>query len=264
MAEKRRPLLVPALLLTVFSFLFLYIAVRAGEPSPLRFLFPARTSSSWSILEEIRSLNELETAVYDMRVVFPFDFIGDDPAVNWAYLKYQYDREPRLFMAKTDPSWHPGGRLPEEWRHAEIYGLCRSVGIDPGRPDYRFVVLSVSVRGGVDLESWLSGFESGGPRDEVEGIRISVDETGRRTLQIAAPPVKITSFAVEDRNAAAEGFPDMPISPESWGVLVSGVSPRLREMALSRGLLEAADEQSRIFFTEIFTAAGYHHVQFID
>lgn len=263
MARKRRPLLFPALLLLAVSGAFLYAAWRMNG-LPLGQLFAARkTSASWSILEEIRLLNDLETAAYEMKVVFPYDFIGDEE-VNWGYLKLQYDREPRLFMAKTDPAWHSGGRLPADWEYAEIYTLCRQVGIDPGRPDYRFVVMSASVRAGVDLDLWLDEFTAGEPNDDVEGITVTVDEDGTRTLGIAAPPVIVMSFIIEDRDAVADGFPDVPLTPEGWRLLVEGLRPRLREMALEGGLLETAEKESRSFLTEIFMAAGYDNVVFTN
>ena len=198
-----------------------------------------------------------------MKVVFPFDFIGDKE-VNWIYLKLQYDREPRLFLAKSDPAWHPGGRLPSNWEYAGIYTLCRQVGIDPGRPDYRFVVMSASVRAGVDLDLWLEEFTSGEPTDEVGGISVTVDEDGTRTLEISAPPVIVTSFHIEDRDAAADGFPDVPLTPEGWRLLVEKLWPRLREMAQEGGLLISAENESRSFLTEIFTAAGYDNVVFTN
>ena len=263
MARKRHPLLLPALLLLVFSAVFLYAAWRMNG-LPFKNLFAARKiSASWSILEEIKLLNELETAAYDMKVVFPFDFI-DGNEVNWGYLRVQYERDPRLFLSKTNPEWHPGGRLPLEWKYAELYSLCRQVGIDPGRPDYRFVVISVSVRAGVDLDLWLDSFSSGEPSDDVGGITVIQDENGLKTLKLKSAPVTVTSFIVEDRDGSVDGFPDVPLTPEGWRILVEGLRPRLREMALDGGLLETAEKESESFLREIFTAAGYSNVVFTD
>ncbi len=263
MAKSRRVLLAPMLLLVIIAASFLFFAWKVqGWPSGGIFA-PKKTSASWSILEEIRSLEELESAVYDMKIVFPFDFIGDDEA-DWAYLKLQYDRAPDFFLRKADPSWHPGGRVPEAWRYAEIYNLCRKVGIDPGKPDYRFVVLSAEVRAGMDLEAWMSGFTAAEPGGDVEGIRIVETENGSRGLEIVPPPVRVLSFIVRDRNAASEGFPDVPLSPEEWRLLTDTLEPSLREMALKGGLLDAAEKEARSFLTEIFTAAGYDYVTFME
>jgi hypothetical protein len=251
------------LLLAFAAGAFFFFAWRAKGWPDGGLLSSRKSSASWSILEEIRSLEELETAAYDMKIVFPFDFIGDDDP-DWAYLKFQYDADPELFLRKADPAWHPGGHVPDAWRYAELYDLCRKVGIDPGRPDYRFVVLSAVVRAGVDLEAWTSGFETAEPGGEVDGISVSEDEGGDKRLEIASPPVTILSFAVRDRNAAAEGFPDVPISPERWRLLTDALEPKLRDMALHGGLLEAAEEDARSFLAEIFTAAGYRYVSFID
>lgn len=263
MAKSRRILLAPMMILLLVAGIFLFFAWKTRGWSAGDLFAAKKTSASWSILEEIRSLEELETAAYDMKIVFPFDFIGDDE-VDWTYLKFQYDRAPDLFLQKADPAWHVGGSVPDAWRYAELYNLCRKVGIDPGRPDYRFVVLSTEVRAGMDLEAWTSGFiteEAGG---EVEGICVVETDDGSRGLLLDPPPVKVLSFVVCDRDAAAEGFPDVPLSPERWRLLTDALEPSLRDMALQGGLLEAAETEARSFLTEIFTAAGYDYVTFTD
>ena len=289
-----RPLRIPALLLLITAFAALALPSIQGRfrlPALLPdFLEPRRITSSWSVLQEIRSLQELETASYHMKVVFPFDFTRRD-TVDWTYLKLQYDRDPNLFMTKTDPAAHPGGRLSPEWEHAELYHICRVVGIDPGRPDYRFIVLSAVFTAGVDLDAWLAMFgdtalpsggfttpispiwgsifrgtsqSPGGAKAEngVRGIRIQETEDGGRILEIIPPPVGLTSFFIEDRDASREGFPDIPLSPEEFRILSDAMLPRLREIALSGGLIEEARTGALSFLTEIFTAAGFETVKF--
>ena len=263
MARARRAFLLPAFALAIAAGAFLFFVWKTNGWPRDGLFSPRKSSASWSILEEIRSLEDLETAVYDMKVVFPFDFIGDEDP-DWAFLKLQYDRDPDLFLKKTDPAWHPGGRLPDSWRGAELYDLCRKVGLDPGRPDYRFVVLSAEVRAGADLEAWISGFAAAEPGGDVEGITVVASEDGTKGLEITSPPVAVLSFAVLDRDSAADGFPDVPLSPEDWRLLTGALEPRLREMALEGGLLEAAEADARSFLTDIFTAAGYGYVSFID
>ena len=354
-STPRRPLRIPALLLLITALASLALpSIQGGFRLPALlpdFLKPRRITSSWSVLREIRDLQELETASYHMKVVFPFDFTHRD-TVDWTYLKLQYDRDINLFMAKTDPAAHPGGRLPPEWEHAELYHICRAVGIDPGRPDYRFIVLSAVFTAGVDLDAWLAMFgdtalppgefntpispiwgsifretspspgeESPGfglfraifepkgtnppvpeghdagsghrqgpddaktanppaPEDKgagsgerqgpggtkaetgLRGIRIRETEDGGKILEIIPPPVGLTSFFIEDKDASREGFPDIPLSPEEFRILSDALLPRLREMALSGGLIEKARTGALSFLTEIFTAAGFDTVEF--
>ena len=271
-SRPRRPLRIPALLLLITALAALALPSIQGRfrlPALLPdFLKPRRITSSWSVLREIRGLQELETASYHMKVVFPFDFIRRD-TVDWTYLKLQYDRDINLFMAKTDPAAHPGGRLPPEWEHAELYHICRAVGIDPGRPDYRFIVLSAVFTAGVDLDAWLAMFGDtalppGGTKAEtgLRGIRIRETEDGGKILEIIPPPVGLTSFFIEDKDASRESFPDIPLSPEEFRILSDALLPRLREMALSGGLIEKARTGALSFLTEIFTAAGFDTVEF--
>lgn len=263
MARTRRPLLLPVLIFLLVAMGLLYFSWRTNDLPFLKLFSPKKTSASWSILEEIRTINKLETAAYDMKVVFPYDFIGNQE-VNWGFLKYQYDREPDLFLIKTDPAWHPGGRLPEDWNGADIYDLCRQVGLDPGWPDYRFIVISVSVRAGVDLDLWIDSFTVAQPGDDVGGIDILTDENGIKTLRIKEVPVVVTSFIIEDRDSSVDGFPDVPLSPREWRLLVDGLRPKLQDMALEGGLMETAGEGSRSFISGIFTAAGYVNVEFTN
>ena len=333
--RSHRPLRIPALLLLITALAALALLSIQGRfrlpalPALLPdFLKPRRITSSWSVLQEIRSLQELETASYHMKVVFPFDFTRRD-TVDWTYLKLQYDRDPNLFMTKTDPAAHPGGRLPPEWEHAELYHISRAVGIDPGRPDYRFIVLSAVFTAGVDLDTWLAMFgdtalppggfntpispiwgsifrgTSPSPGEEspgsgpfraifapkaanpaapkgkgagsgerqgsgetkaetgLRGIRIQETEDGGKILEIIPPPVGLTSFFIEDRDASREGFPDIPLSPEEFRILSDAMLPRLREIALSGGLIEEARIGALSFLTEIFTAAGFDTVKFL-
>jgi len=262
MAKLRRPLLLPALVLLLFSIVFLAAAWRLKGPPEGGLFQPRKTSASWSIMEEIREMEELETASYDMKLVFPYDFAGEDP-VDWAYLKIQYDMNPDIFLDKRNPSWHPGGRVPDAWKYAEIYHLCRQTGLDPGQPDYRFVVISVSVRAGIDLEAWLSGFDSTDTGGDVVGIRVEEDEDFSRLI-LMRPPVTVTSFVVEDQDAAAAGFPDVPLSPAGWRFLVEALTPMLREAAMDGGLIEAAETSGLAFISEIFEASGYDEVVFTD
>ncbi len=266
MPDRRRSFLLPSVFLCLLAGVFLFLSYRVsgtGLDSLRKFFAPVHTSVSWSILQEIKDLEELETAAYDMRIVFPFDLVGEDE-VDWRFLKIQYDRSPSQFLQKTSSDWYVGGILPREWKYGNLYYLCRQAGIDPGRPDNRFIVMSISIHAGVKLNSWLSGFETSGPEDIVKGIEISIADDGSRSLMILAPQVEVTSFIVEDRDVTKEEYPDVPVSPEEWSHLVSGLEPALREMAMSGKLLERADSEARSFLTEIFKAAGYDNVVFIE
>lgn len=265
MHAKRRILLLPSLLLFLITLTFLLLVLLRSNWGGIfggfgKNLFsPRRVSASWSVLEEIRNLEELETASYQMRAVFPYDFTNGEN-VNWSTLKAQYDYAPETFLLKAAPEWHPDGRLPPEWKYAELYAMCRQAGIDPGRANPRFIVLSTDVQGGVDLELWQTRLS-----DNPDSIRISISQTdGRKTLILPEPPISVTSFSVADKDSSKEGFPDVPLSPEEWGRLVNNLENRLINMALEKELLERAGENAKDFLREIFLAAGYDDVQFIN
>jgi len=235
----------------------------------------SQKSGFWSVMEEIRNLDEFVTAEYRMKLVFPFDFVeGEKP--DWVFLKQQYDLDSDIFLAKADPSWYENGQLPPQWQNAKLYYYCRQAGMDPGRPDYRFLVISLSVTAGVDVDRWLHEIEMDRNKDKQNAsfsqVADKADKAEKReggevkedpVLRIPEPPVTIFSFIIEDRNSVDEGFPDVPVSPEKWQVLVKELEPLLINTAEKEGLLESAESGSREFIRGIFMAAGYKDVVFV-
>lgn len=260
MIRIKRPLLIPALVFLLAAALFVFLVWQKPE-LPL-FLSPRRNASSWSVLEEIQKLQQLQTAAYELQMVFPFD-LSVGQSVNWSALKRHYDKEPSLFLAKAKPGWHPGNILPPEWKYAELYALCRRVGLDPGRPDYRFIVLTARIEAGVNLDEWeklLLNPES----DKLRGIHSYTDKDAALTLEIAAPPVEVSTFTVHDQDSISASFPDVPLSPENWRLVIEAVKPQLIQMALDSGLIEKARQEAEDFLSEIFKTAGYVNIRFIQ
>lgn len=259
MGSERRLFFSLALILFLAAVLFLgFVLVRQSMTTGRagRLFSPRRSSASWSVLEEIRNMEKLETASFQMKAVFPYDFT-DGESVDWNYLKTQYDYAPLIFKEKSRPEGHAAGVLPARWKHAQLYAMCREAGIDPARPRPDFIVLTVKVEGGVDLAAWRARLADAAEK----GAAVS-EEDGRTVLHLPLPPVSITSFSVADRDNSQEGFPDVALSPEEWGILVRQLEPELREMAMQGGLPERAMENSRHFLREIFLAAGYDDVVF--
>lgn len=263
MARPRRPLLIPAVVVVLLALASLGWAWKKTDPSFRRFAGFFRKSevtATWAVLEEVRDLRQLETAAYTLKAIFPFDFV--EKSTDWRYLRLHYERDPAAFRSKADPAWHIGGKLPERWRGAEIYALCREVGIDPGLPDFRFIVVAATVRAGLDLDPWFERAEGGNPKEPAPGIGITESEEGGRILTLPDPDVRVTAFVIEDRDAAAEGYPDVPISPEDWRRVAETLGPAIHAMAMEKGLLVEAADRGRSFLTDIFTGAGFRRVAF--
>ena len=263
MSPKRRPLLLPlALLLCAAVFVSIHwlgLGRLISLPG-MSGLFGGRTrSAAWSVLEDIRDVQTLETASYVFKTAFPYDFTGGDE-VDWVFLKSQYDRAPDMFELKTRPSWHPDGVLPEAWKHAALYARCREAGMDPGRPDGLFVVVEVEMTAGANLETWRNMLLE---QDGQQAVQTREHADGRLLLLLPAPPVSISSFSVKDRDTVSEGFPDVPLSPQEWRLLVEDLEPSLRQMARESELLEQADAGARKLLREILTASGYDDVEFL-
>ena len=221
--------------------------------------FGSRKSSSWSVLEQIQDMEILETAGYKMNFVFPFDFT-DGSGVDWYFLKQQYDRDSTAFLERSKPENYRDGIIPDKWKYADIYYYCRRTGIDPGKPDYKFLVIPVVISAGADINSWAESINAS--RDYYTAARPEENNGESTVLRVPKPPVKITSFVVEDRDSTQDGFPDVSVSPEKWRMLINNIEPLLREKALEEGLLSAAESGAMDFLSVLFKAAGYEDVEF--
>ncbi len=214
------------------------------------------TASSWSVLETIDNLEDLETAQYEMKFVFPFDFVTS-PAVNWLFLKTQYDISREQFQEHVFPLGQRHSRpVAPVWQDAALYELCRKVGMDPGKPDYKFLIISAHVRAGLDLTEW---------HREIERQQATITETtpDELVLNLPHPVVRITSFSINDTDNTAQGFPDVSLSPEEWSTLIQEVEPLIREQALAEGLLQQARTEAEQLIREIFLASGFRQVLFV-
>ena len=221
--------------------------------------FNRRKSSSWSVLEQIKDMEVLETARYKMDFVFPFDFTGGSD-VDWYFLKQQYDRDAAVFLEKSKPEYYRDGIIPEKWEYADIYYFCRRAGIDPGKPDYKFLVIPVVISAGADINSWVERITES---RKYYNVKAEIGGNGEGSvLCIPKPHVEITSFVVEDRDSTEDGFPDVSVSPEKWRMLIKDMEPLLREKALEEGLLSAAESGAIDFLSVLFKAAGYEKVEF--
>jgi len=204
-----------------------------------------RESSFYTTLVESGESSILHSAEFRMKVLFPYDFIDKGDKVNWRLLQHYYNLNPNEYALKSSQSFYPDRSLPEDWKYASLYALCRESGIDPGEDRDFFVVISASVKAGIPFIS--------------ENMKVqSTSETheGREKIKLTLPVAKITDIIVEDRTEENNGFPEVPMSPAHWSRFISVLSPEISELAVREGILDLAQESASLLIRDLFEGAG--------
>ncbi|MDA3849768.1 MAG: DUF4230 domain-containing protein [Spirochaetaceae bacterium] len=205
-------------------------------------------SSVITVASELQDMSLLNTSEYKMRLRFPYDFAQGKP--DWTLYKNTWDFNQELFSKKIDPANYPDGQVPELWQSGEFYLQCRSIGVDPFDFRYDFLVLSVILKGGVDLSRIV----------EIQGLYGPGMDQKNDSHNITLPGAEITEFIIEDMDMTQQGYPDAPISPEELRYLVELLSPRIEQLAMDAGLLEDADLQAQQLMNRILTVAGNNQI----
>lgn len=202
---------------------------------------PVRISEISSSLVETSEASLLQTAEYSMNVLFPYDFIDDEDDPDWRHYSFFYDEAPEQYKLRSSASFYPSGELPEKWRYASLYKLCRDCGLDPAEQD--FLVFDVRVRGGLPLNS-----------EELE-LQFLLPDEKRVTLILPEP--RITDIIIEDRISGTVGFPEVEMTPDQWSLFMEKIRPSVEELAIRRGLLRLAAETAEYLTRELFEGAGF-------
>jgi len=213
-----------------------------------RFTFPwsmTRESSVYTSLVESGQSSILNSAEFRMKILFPYDFIDKGDEINWRLLQWYYNNNRDEFNRKSSESFYPERELPENWKYARLYALCRESGIDPADDSDFFVVISASVKAGIPFIS--------------ENMRV-LTETGpdenTEKIKLILPGAKITDIIIEDRTQENSGFPEVAMSPAQWSRFISALVPEISELAVREGVLELARESASLLIRDLFEGAG--------
>lgn len=258
---KRRRVLFPVgalLILAIAIVLFTDITginFIQGLPK-IRFQKTTIRSASTIELEGVRDLYAFNTVAYVHRAVFPFDYLSEEISLR-SILDKLADTE--LTVAET---------LSEnEYLYFQTFNLAAEIGIGLGTRDRDFVVVTVVVNAGFDLEGFaLENPEGTTPGERSEFFRIATYETasgesGRRAILVLPEPV-ITSVVVEDLTTEEYGYPDIAIGAEGWRLVAEFVEARVLESPRIAELLDAARTKGEQFVSAMLRQAGYEDVVF--
>jgi len=236
-----------------------------------------REVSSQTLEVRARQLYRLSTVELVWKTVFPHDFFP--PQEAWS--RYLINRQYRQPLSPEEEEWN------------ELYDLCLETGFSPRREQTEFLVFTVLVRAGYDLEG--TGLEEpAAARDKAaapdgtygsDGTAVSSGtsagfsggETGPESpspapfleireerIYLNPPPARILGIVLEDPERETYPFPDTRLSPEALRKISRFVSDRALSRAESRRLLDRAEENGRAFLRNLFRQAGYETVIFRD
>ncbi len=191
-----------------------------------------KSSSSEIILTHINEIYTLSSVEYVYKTVFPFDFYDED--TNWYSLLAKRDKGEPL--------------TEEEQKQTDFYDLCREAGIPLDRSNYKFVVITALVKGGVSSVNLLG-------KDDftIVGNRIT----------IKLPQTGITEFIIEDNSSNDYNYPDLPIDPLHWKKITDFVTPEIKKRVLEAGILKEAETRLEDFLSSLLQESGFESVEFI-
>ncbi|MDC7235514.1 MAG: DUF4230 domain-containing protein [Spirochaetales bacterium] len=194
-----------------------------------------------SLVESCES-SLLQTAEYSMKMIFPYDFVDPEDLVDWAYLKRQYDYLPDEFALRASEEFYHDRELPEKWKYAGLYSLCRECGIDPAGRGEGFIVVSSRTRAGFDFSE--------------TSIVLENPEVNEKKMDLILPGPEITAIIIDDRIPEDKGYPDMVMTPDQWSRFITALTPEIGAFAVKEGILELAEETAGFLLRDLFEGAG--------
>jgi hypothetical protein len=189
-------------------------------------LFGLRTTTDSTIsLLQTERLAELETAEFTGEFIFPFDFI-EKPYPNWTVLRAKALNNVPLSAA--------------EQGHYAFYQACLERGLDLSVYNnslYFPVVIKASAGFNLKDRAWITRSADGA------------------SIVITLPPAELLSFAVVDGSSVREGWPDVALTPETWGRVIAFILPAVKERPEFTELLDIAAENGRTLLRTAFASA---------
>lgn len=248
--RPRRPSGLLRLLLSSWPFWIVVAAALAATilfvpfgGSPILSLVSSRDSAvSDLVLDEVKDIYRFSSVEYLYRVVFPYDFVS--PGVSAQGILRKVGANLGVAPEKL--------LTPEEKDFFDAQVLARKYGLNILAPDYHFLVATVILRAGFDMEQ----------ADMRDWVSIGQGPDGSKTARLTLPPAAILDVRVEDPDRANYPYPDVPISPEGWKELSRLLQEHARRLAIADGILEKAGSNASSFLSRLLLNSGFSQVTF--
>ncbi len=250
------------LLIALLASIFLFAPIFGRPAVDLRRLLWEREQSfsSREILEQVRDVFELLTVEYVYRMVFPHDFYPEGLSLR------------NVFDRLAEEQGAPAEVLtPEEHAFLRAYNLAYESGLPTTAEGDSFVVVTVRVRGGYELEATTDlgelfrlepadrGVGNRGTPDPVESGELLPEES---RVVVLLPRAKVVDLIIEDLNRENYPYPAARVDAEEWSAISSFVAEEARRRTVTDGILKEAEENARAFLTTLLTEAGFEEIFF--
>lgn len=234
-------------LILVLSILFLLLLSRILDKpfftlTALGIVKEEKIRASDPLLTEIRELGALHTVEYVHKTVFPFDFL--DEGINFDSI---------LRTLRTGKGTVRSLLSPAEQEYLETRNLAAKLGLSTAKGSSDFVVITVIVRGGIDLSG--TTLEVREVRDPSSG-RVS----GKAARLLLSGP-EILDLVIEDPRPENYPYPDIKLNPAAWRELAMFVEDRVREKILTGGMLRTALENGKNFLSTLLRQSGFSEIE---
>jgi hypothetical protein len=211
-----------------------------------------RSFSSREILEQVRDVFELHTVEYVYRMVFPHDFYPEGLSLRNVFDRLAEEQGPPAEVL-----------TPEEHAYLRAYNLAYESGLPTTAEGDSFVVVTVRVRGGYQLEATtdLEELFRLEPADRGVGNRGTPDPEESRVV-VLLPRAEVVDLIIEDLNKENYPYPAARVDAEEWSAISSFVAEEARRRTVTDGILKEAEENARVFLTTLLTEAGFEEIFF--
>lgn len=218
----------------------------------------SRVTTVYSSLLESSQSSLLNTAEYSLKIIFPYDFIEEGDDVPWKQLQSYYNYRRDEYLINEIPEMYPERKVPELWKYAGLYRICRESGLDPAYDSLSFVVVEAGLKAGLSLPP-------GGPEQE-ESDFLRIDGPRGKNISLNLPAVAITDIIIRDRPVQGQGYPELKMTPDQWSRLIEMMTPRIEGLAVEKGLLQEAERGAVQLITDLFEGAGFEidEIRFIQ
>ncbi|OQY35677.1 MAG: hypothetical protein B6241_00350 [Spirochaetaceae bacterium 4572_59] len=210
---------------------------------------PSRMTTVYTSLVDSSQSSLINTAEYSLKILFPYDFIEEGDEVPWKQLQrlYKYRRED--YLLNESPEMYADRKIPELWKYAGLYRICRESGLDPANDSLSFVVIEAGLKAGVRLPP-------GGPEQEGRDL-LSIHGPKGENISLNLPAANITDIIIIDRPLEGQGYPELKMTPDQWSLLIERMTPRIEGLAVDKGLLREAERGAVQLITDLFEGAGF-------
>lgn len=188
----------------------------------------SRLTGHDAILEEMKTLSQLQTVEYIYKLVFPHDYFI--PGQSY---------EDLLSILKSGGPEPEDVLNPQELLYYRAYNLALDAGMQPNSGPYDFMVITAKVELGYDLESL----------NPTDLITTTVDAEGNSVSTVNLPEARILNIIIEDPDSSNYPYPDLVLDQANWKRIAGFVKVNLEGLPQ----LEEAKRQAQISLSDFFS-----------